>query len=400
MVSEDRFRQSVRSGLAALVDDGLPDGPEWDDLVADDVVLARPVSGNSRNAWLVGVGVVVAVALLVVVVLLSPAGPSSTTAPAANPSTTSISFDLPPVTLGADHLWPETPSQLSPVELAELFVKETLGWETPGGTLDPDSNENASWVRVQQNVPVEDELVDVFVSSQDGGHVVVEVGTPWFKGADIGPDRSGGTRVSLLRFPNGDVAEVTLRLADGRHVVATAKTVVGQPNSGAIVIPDVEPSTVTAVLIRYVDANGRAIATNGTSKASQSLSSTTSSSAPVTTSPVEQLEYETYSEGDSVWIISDCPNTDQLLKGNPDGLPYAGEIKTREEIESWYGTGGNHRVIRRNGEAWDRDADGNVYTVQVEDFMIEVTIDDIGKCPGTPVVNNGVPIIFRITADK
>jgi len=110
----------------------------------------------------------------------------------------------------------------------------------------------------------------------------------------------------------------------------------------------------------------------------------------------EQLEYETYSEGDNVWIISDCPNTDQVLRGNPDGLPYAGEIQTREEIESWYGTGGNHRIIRRNGEAWDRDEDGNVYTIQVEDFMIEVTLDSLAECPSTPVVDNGVPLIFRI----
>jgi hypothetical protein len=107
-------------------------------------------------------------------------------------------------------------------------------------------------------------------------------------------------------------------------------------------------------------------------------------------------DLESYSEGGNVWIVSDCPNTDQILSGNPDGLPYAGEIQTREEIEAWLGTDDNARVIPRNGEAWNRDADGNVSIVQVEDFMIEVTLDDIDGCPDAPVVRNGVEVIYRI----
>lgn len=110
----------------------------------------------------------------------------------------------------------------------------------------------------------------------------------------------------------------------------------------------------------------------------------------------EQVDYETYSEGGNVWIVSDCPNTDQVLKGFPDGLPFAGEIKTREEIEAWLGTGGNSKVVPRNGEAWDRNPDGSIFTVEVEDFMIEVTIDDVSACPSMPTVNNGVPVIYRI----
>lgn len=114
----------------------------------------------------------------------------------------------------------------------------------------------------------------------------------------------------------------------------------------------------------------------------------------------EQVAYETYSEDGNVWIVSDCPNTDQALRGFPDGLPFAGEIQTREEIEAWLGTDGSSRVVPRNGEAWDRNPDGSVFTVEVEDFMIEVTIDDVSQCPGAPVVNNGVPVIYRIVGDS
>jgi hypothetical protein len=108
-------------------------------------------------------------------------------------------------------------------------------------------------------------------------------------------------------------------------------------------------------------------------------------------------DFETYSEGGNVWIVSDCPNTDQILSGNPDGLPYAGEIQTREQIEAWLGTDDNTRVIPRNGEAWGRNADGSVYTEQVEDFMIEVTLDDLADCPEAPVVRNGVEVVYRIS---
>ena len=73
--------------------------------------------------------------------------------------------------------------------------------------------------------------------------------------------------------------------------------------------------------------------------------------------------------------------------------------RTREEIEAWYGTGGNSVVVPRNGEAWDRAADGSVLILRVEDFMIEVTLDDASQCPSMPSMNNGVPIIYRIAGD-
>jgi len=107
-------------------------------------------------------------------------------------------------------------------------------------------------------------------------------------------------------------------------------------------------------------------------------------------------EFATYTDEGNVWIVSDCPNTDQMLRGNPDGLPAVDGIQTREEIEAWLGTGGNSKIVQRNGEAWDRNPDGSVFTLEVEDFMIEVTLEDESGCPGASVINNGVPVIYRI----
>ena len=111
----------------------------------------------------------------------------------------------------------------------------------------------------------------------------------------------------------------------------------------------------------------------------------------------EDSDFETHTDAEgNVWIVSDCPGTDQTLTGNSDGLPHVSSIQTREEIETWSGTESNWRVVPRNGEAWDRAADGSIVIMEVEDFMIEVTLDDSSQCPSMPSSTNGVPTIYRI----
>ncbi|MGB7859316.1 MAG: hypothetical protein WBM90_02335 [Acidimicrobiia bacterium] len=114
----------------------------------------------------------------------------------------------------------------------------------------------------------------------------------------------------------------------------------------------------------------------------------------------EDSDFETYTDSEgSIWIVSDCPETDQVLSGNPDGLPHVSSVQTRDEIEAWYGTNANSAVVPRNGEVWDRAEDGSVVVFQVEDFMIEVTLDDTSECPSMPSASNGVPIVYRIAGD-
>jgi hypothetical protein len=110
--------------------------------------------------------------------------------------------------------------------------------------------------------------------------------------------------------------------------------------------------------------------------------------------------YETYSQGENVWIVSDCPNTDQALSGNPDGLPSVDDIQTREDIEAWLRPAGDVRIVPRNGDAWGRNADGIIFTVQVQDFMVEITLRDESECPSAPTFMNGVPVIYRLPDDS
>lgn len=109
-------------------------------------------------------------------------------------------------------------------------------------------------------------------------------------------------------------------------------------------------------------------------------------------------DYETYADAEgNIWIVSECPDTDQVLRGNPDGLPHISSVQTREEIEARYGSDEHSRIVPRNGGVWDRAEDGSVVFMQGEDFMIEVTLDDASQCPSMPAMNNGVPIIYQIS---
>lgn len=110
--------------------------------------------------------------------------------------------------------------------------------------------------------------------------------------------------------------------------------------------------------------------------------------------------FETYSQDGNVWIVSDCPNTDQVLSGNPDGLPPIDDIQTREVIEAWLDTAGDARIVPRNGEAWGRNEDGTVFTALAEDYMVEITLRDASECPDAPIFMSGVPVIYRLPDDS
>jgi hypothetical protein len=128
------------------------------------------------------------------------------------------------------------------------------------------------------------------------------------------------------------------------------------------------------------------------------LVGTISGCGPAVTS--RDTGFETYSQGGTVWIVSDCPDTDQVLSGNPDGLPPIDEIQTREAIESGLDTAGDARIVPRNGEAWGRNEDGTVFTAQAEDYMVEITLRNASECPDAPLFMNGVPVIYRLPDDS
>lgn len=90
-MNDDRYRRLVRSGLAPLVED-VPEGPDWEDLIADDTVVVAAPPPQGTRGWIVGLSVSAVVLVLVgLAVVLSPSAPPSTSEPAdTSPPATSV----------------------------------------------------------------------------------------------------------------------------------------------------------------------------------------------------------------------------------------------------------------------------------------------------------------------
>jgi hypothetical protein len=110
----------------------------------------------------------------------------------------------------------------------------------------------------------------------------------------------------------------------------------------------------------------------------------------------DQGRFETYTgDGGTVWIETDCPNADQLLSGSPDGLPMKGQTDL-EQVEAAVGSNERASVVPRNGDVWEEAEDGTIVVTRVQDYMIQITLDDTSECPTAPASSNGIPLVYRI----
>jgi hypothetical protein len=113
----------------------------------------------------------------------------------------------------------------------------------------------------------------------------------------------------------------------------------------------------------------------------------------------ETITSDTYSdEFGGVWYSTDCPDADVLLSGGADGLPAKGQTDL-DQVEAAVGDSGRSSVIPRDGEVWEKEADGTITVTSVHDYMINTTIDKASECPTAPVSSNGVPVAYKIAGD-
>jgi hypothetical protein len=97
-----------------------------------------------------------------------------------------------------------------------------------------------------------------------------------------------------------------------------------------------------------------------------------------------------------LWYATDCPVADVLLLAGADALP-AKETTERAAVEASAEGIPEYRVIPRNGWVWERLSDGSVLVSQVEDYMLERTIESADQCPNAPSHNGvGIPVAYRI----
>lgn len=439
----------------------------------------------NRSGWMYAVAAAAVVILLGAISFWAlPHDPTLTN----NPADTADTKDpppgvsaLPPVTLGVEHVWPETPSSLSSVQLAELFAQEALGWDSAGATEFSDAvPDGPAWLHIRQ--PGVDELVDVLtLPSTEGGRVIVEVGTPWKRGVDLRVLDGGGVSITLLRIVEADSGQVVLRLADGTQEARSTAIDLSTTAPIRVEFPNVSPETIGSILVRYVNGDGTVVAASG---ATPGLNST-STGGPLDESLMSDATLMAFAEIDSalpdglrnrpdddwysipagdfraivliragesphvyatscdvlnsvdlpdgwegtclemtvdgvrvkgtfgydttlenntyadeqgfLWYATDCPNADVLLSAeSADGLPNI-ETTSRDHVEAIAQTSPEYQVIPRNGWVWQRSDDGGFRVLQVEDFMLERTIENADQCPPIPAhATEGVPVAYRI----
>lgn len=180
--------------------------------------------------------------------------------PELTDTTAIMTTDAPPVPLGADHLWPETPRNDTPSELAQDFATSVLGWQDIDDPWAIEFPDGVTWVRIQLADSPELFVVATTVTP-DGNHVIVEAG----HGVDLSRSETGGTKVGLAMVPGASEGEIIVRMSDGSYEVETVAFDPDNPSPVDTDLPQVDPSSIDSVLIRYKDETGQVIRVYGTS---------------------------------------------------------------------------------------------------------------------------------------
>ena len=180
--------------------------------------------------------------------------------PELTDTTAIVTTDASPVPLGADHLWPETPRNDTPSELAQDFATTVLGWQDIDDPWAIEFPDDVTWVRIQRADSPELVVVATTVSP-DGNPVIVEAG----HGVDLSRTETGGTKVGLAMVPQASEGEIIVRMSDGSYEVKTVAFDPDNPSPVDTDLPQVDPSSIVSVLIRYKDETGQVIRVYGTS---------------------------------------------------------------------------------------------------------------------------------------
>ena len=233
------------------------------------------VSQRRRSAVSVVVMAFVVTVIAVGAIALWPTAGESGPEPGsvATSPTSDFTIELPGVVLGDSHVWPETPRQGTPAELAAAFAIEVLKWDDPAAIPDPDADPSGPvWVNVNprsEGVAFGHVLT---VPVPEGGRVIIQVGNQFFTGGPVvgSIDGAAGTRIEVIRVQYSVGAEITISLKDGTQVVVVDEfEVIDESGVTArgisqIDIPQIpEPSDIASILVRYVDIAGDVNAVSG-----------------------------------------------------------------------------------------------------------------------------------------
>ncbi len=203
------------------------------------------------------------------------------------PSDELTSPSAPLVLLGIGHVWPDSPMEGTPTEVARAFASEALGWKDVIAEEDPPGDPTGPvWVRLENTGAVEHVKV-LTVPSPDGGRSIFQVATESIAGGpNVGAREPGspGTIITVIAAPGAIRANVSVRtsaidqisidvdFAESMQAPEPPATTLGAGDSrpalptGGSVSVDIgvdDPLQVSSVLVRYLDQDGRVISAVG-----------------------------------------------------------------------------------------------------------------------------------------
>ena len=112
-----------------------------------------------------------------------------------------------------------------------------------------------------------------------------------------------------------------------------------------------------------------------------------------------QTTASTYVDMDGrLWLATDCPEADVILLTGSDGLPPKSEAE-KEQVEQLASTSDQYSVVPRNGWVWERLPDDTGVVSQVEDYMLQRTLETDDDCPNVPAWLGSTPIAYVVQSD-
>lgn len=175
-----------------------------------------------------------------------------------------LSAALPPLTLGGRYVWPATPLDGPPLDVATAFAEEVLGWE--GADITEEFSEAGEQrLLIEHPYASEPLLVSLLVSASSWVYEVSPISLTltepgqeniplsFTTGADM-----VGIRVDAPVVAGAVGAEVSVRLVGGGQIVRWIDLQSNTDDWIAIDLPNVD-RPVVSILLRYVDNGGRVI---------------------------------------------------------------------------------------------------------------------------------------------
>lgn len=206
-----------------------------------DELVVQAKRGRQTWAYALVAALAVVVVIGVPALLLDSDGPTAT-----------------PLSLGVDHVWPDEGIEGGPIDVADAFATEVLGWADAAIAVEPGSDpEGAAWVVIdqQRSGPLVVETVPI----GEDRTALSQVGSGIWLVID-GLDTDDGRWIAFSDPQDAVEASLHVRMADGSWDLIHVESEVLR-NQGRVAVED--DNQVVSALVVFRDGSGEVIGASG-----------------------------------------------------------------------------------------------------------------------------------------